>query len=1359
MSGVSAPNAGLSMADLNRPEIQRILCGSGFFNARSFWKFSSLVSKSFHPLTKDSTSFGLGGAVAALDLLSDRRALELLTISCIEADDAETLQTLNSAAHVFDRLPGLYFTALHSGSAKAIVLLGQAGRADMHSDLSLSAIERMSVETLTLLLDRGRINPNQWIESRLFEASHEPPQPPPVHLTYWKPLLSVAIQYEKWECVDLLLSRGARVDLCECGETWEEEEKVDRLRVEKFKEGEPDRRTHPHWVTFGDKEESFSRGRTPLHMLVLMISKQKWDPEPVENPPDDASASEVAAFISRVERTRTERYKRCMSLLQRVVEAARESKSLDWTLRWHLKGIEGFEEAAESENESFEVQRLIQTSALGIACYFQEKEVIEVLLDAGARVNWSDCDLKGRGGRVEPPLIVSVNDMVAERADGTEEENQMRVDIVKRLLEAGALLSQVGTERSTALGLACRFNMRQLVHFLMESGAPVRQVRGGLRGVETPFVGAVSPGRMDLALELVSRGAGVTELSLMPSHYTHQDRTSDPLFCRPIEAVVRSLTLDEVARFRSQNLDFRRKGLDLLTKLIDGGARCTFQLPLQSGHDSEGDGGVAAVPSRGITMSHISRLSPLLTACYGGDREAVRMLMEWVLGTPQMPVITSAGMRPLEAVLRRWELFSSSWQFYGDSPLQPWYFRVNLYRAGPAIKIGRLLRETDGQILKLWQIWKDLIKMGADTELLKAQAGCSTEYTEAENSYEEKKAALGRFDEKLTQGVPLYSHAGRVEMQEAGRRHYFFCSEKLRPWLPHLIRLVFHIPAGPERDADVAFLMQLLRALPLKTLNFRGAGTLQMTPLMMACHLRWLEVVQTLLDRGVDVNDRVKNLDGPRIPHSPRSALTAALRKSPHGDSPGWDIVEALLKKNVDLRADGAEAVCHAVKGENYGWTARLIQAKANLHRYVATDRLFPPAAAAASASGAPPFSAESPVAASSDAAVPAGSAPPSPPGDAAAAAFVSATALQSVGGGGGGEPSVAEGGNLSSLSMPDDGGAEQRETPRQFALRRWGRRRKGTREFFQHSAAIQKMADFLRQTAYPPFVQIGTRPTHGQQLGVQEGSGNPSAPPPSLADSTVTVPSAHPANPAVPSAHPANPAVPSAHPANPAVPSAHPVNPAVPSANPAVPSAHPVNPAIPSAHPANPAVPSAHPANPAVPSAHPANPDVLSAHLANRAWLSRHPQAAPTSSGLPVPHQPACGDEGATARKLIYELDAKIRAGDNDAVGLVQKVILAFFVISEEDQMCENPSEWLFEHGSENSNASVCAFQREVAGDCFGSSRSSDAGSMGEEPEELLFDEDDVSVWEENPFDEGGPAWEMQNALMNALEADENNL
>uniref|UniRef100_A0A0G4I3D6 Uncharacterized protein n=1 Tax=Chromera velia CCMP2878 TaxID=1169474 RepID=A0A0G4I3D6_9ALVE len=412
----------------------RLLCGSGVIDLRSFWKLST-VNKAVRSGREESASVDLGRELYSLNLLSERADLHCLVLDCIKRDDAQTLQRLRKALDVDILFPNLFTRALEAGSRQCIDLLGQQGCPGSRPFLSPTAIQGMSKDTMALLLDRGLLHPNDWVE-RLFsiadkvtssDDSDRYSNGKDIILRSWQSLLSVAIAEGNFDCAELLLDRGARVDLAECA--CERDELIfGAVGMEKRIDG----RTTGPWKTYQQTGKgSFCQGRTALHELVLKLGEGKkrqgkrWMGEVdsalsdsvLATSDSDSLQSSDSESIQEQTRNRREEKKRqevatrnrCLSLLGRLVGSARESKCLDWTCRWHST-----EEVEWRLADMLTIKRLnyfqnhCQTTALGLACYFLDSEAIDVLLSAGAKVNWPSSDFRGRGGVVQPLTVMAV---------------------------------------------------------------------------------------------------------------------------------------------------------------------------------------------------------------------------------------------------------------------------------------------------------------------------------------------------------------------------------------------------------------------------------------------------------------------------------------------------------------------------------------------------------------------------------------------------------------------------------------------------------------------------------------------------------------------------------------------------------------------------------------------------------------------------------------------------------------------------------------------------------------------------------------------------------------------------------------
>uniref|UniRef100_A0A0G4FRH5 Uncharacterized protein n=1 Tax=Chromera velia CCMP2878 TaxID=1169474 RepID=A0A0G4FRH5_9ALVE len=257
-----------------RSDVLGLLIASGLLGLRGFWKVSSL-SKETLGLRDDTTSLGFGSVLTGMEDVSERESILDLLKNCIQIDNVRALQQVLALDGVAGRYPHLLRLALEHKAPGCVSLLMDMDITPEARELSERAVSSLTPEWLRSLLQRGIVRPDSWVETGTLGDRRQ------------QPLLTLLIDERNFECAELLLGAGARVDVFE-------------------------------WCSSGVFEWQ-SSGRTPLQALVLQLAADR-------NPNCDWKDRESLPPLSEVEREKG------LSLLRLLAEAAssRGSRCLDW---------------------------------------------------------------------------------------------------------------------------------------------------------------------------------------------------------------------------------------------------------------------------------------------------------------------------------------------------------------------------------------------------------------------------------------------------------------------------------------------------------------------------------------------------------------------------------------------------------------------------------------------------------------------------------------------------------------------------------------------------------------------------------------------------------------------------------------------------------------------------------------------------------------------------------------------------------------------------------------------------------------------------------------------------------------------
>uniref|UniRef100_A0A0G4F026 Uncharacterized protein n=1 Tax=Chromera velia CCMP2878 TaxID=1169474 RepID=A0A0G4F026_9ALVE len=592
-----------------------MLCATGVLGLRLFWKISNL-SKDLLKLRDDTTVSGLGSVLLCLPSVFERRHLQALVLDCIERDDANSLQQLFALEGVEGSVPGLIRHA--QGKPQCLNLLlsrakGGFGFLSPPSDLSSDVLCSLTREALSGLIDNHVIKPTSWMQITAEENRMQFPDSPDDALpkmwnVFWTPLLSVLLEARNFECAELLLERGARVDVCD----WEVENNP-RWPVKQAPSGDPN--------DDGDWGDEFYRwedgmsfpARSPLLVLV-------WALEILQ--PGSSQRAEGLA------------------LLRKLASEAKERGCLDWTASLPGTVFCGWFGSHAPRKRDYQV------SALSLACAFLLPDAVEVLLSAGAsRFGFP------KGVAVECDSLFRMATLPGEYREASHdaEYKARRLQVIEKLADAGgqaALEAECSVEligRSkeeadegkvcTLLYFACWNGDGGLVEFLLrrgvslQNGARVRK-ESEKKSEEkrySPLLIAIVEGNLPVATVLLEGGADPSQAGEVPVRNPREwggcsslsPLVAALLLCmrRPPPHGIGSFSL--IGPFQPIWTETEAKAFIRL--LFDKGAVCV------DGEQTDvvGEGGTT-----GVFPAATVSLSPLLLSCKLQDDELVALCIQ-----------------------------------------------------------------------------------------------------------------------------------------------------------------------------------------------------------------------------------------------------------------------------------------------------------------------------------------------------------------------------------------------------------------------------------------------------------------------------------------------------------------------------------------------------------------------------------------------------------------------------------------------------------------------------------------------------------------------------------------------------------
>uniref|UniRef100_A0A0G4I394 Uncharacterized protein n=1 Tax=Chromera velia CCMP2878 TaxID=1169474 RepID=A0A0G4I394_9ALVE len=467
----------------------RFLCGTGVLSLSQFWKLSFLC-RNFLVLRGDSRVQGLGGVVrACLASYREKAILRSFLSRCIDAGDSTPLKQLLAIQGVGGCCPGLLSRAISNKGASEeciAVLAKEAGEGGIFT-FNPMWVSDLSATTLTTLLDTKVIDPNMWLHRRevviravdpdfvpdgqMSGAIREKLGRGPPGVDCWRPLLSMLIDEKKYDCAEVLLDRGARVDVGEFGDD-------DSIAL----------------GLFADPE-----GRTPLHALVLALSQP--DPEPPISNHEEGGGGEEVGNGDEPAGSGLSDTKAGMRLLERLSAAARQAGCLEWTARmvW-------------DRDSEVPPDGHVEMSALALACACLKPQIVEILISAGAHVSGAHCAMLSF--ERHHPIRIAI--------EGLESKSRRELKVIRQEYDAYSLAIEgvlqkleEGGARSESVGAyllssACRENKVRAMHVLIKRGVDVNgEKENSLEGrkFKTPLIECIQNHRWRFAKHLLKKGA------------------------------------------------------------------------------------------------------------------------------------------------------------------------------------------------------------------------------------------------------------------------------------------------------------------------------------------------------------------------------------------------------------------------------------------------------------------------------------------------------------------------------------------------------------------------------------------------------------------------------------------------------------------------------------------------------------------------------------------------------------------------------------------------------------------------------------------------------------------------------------
>uniref|UniRef100_A0A0G4H6V8 Uncharacterized protein n=1 Tax=Chromera velia CCMP2878 TaxID=1169474 RepID=A0A0G4H6V8_9ALVE len=626
--------------------------------------------------------------LAHVDLCGERRDQMVLLRRCIRGDDSESLRQLLSAPRVLNRFPGLLEMALEVRALKCVEALelallqqciqdddtrglqqllpslllqrfpglqemaAKAGAQNCNELLQEMTPKRgfmrcpkdvwlRSKEEMEALLESGELRADAWY----VRGSEE-----------WTPLLNLVIERGELECVELLLQKGAPVDVCGWKKTFPQETPL-LLFIQRIRRGFA-------WSYIGGfrvrthEDELKGKGDVVKRLLALLVEKGR-----------EAGCLDwtVAGKIA-LEGNRTTATGRGLDIRSDCRISTEENQPLSpeekrLTCRFDppfnilLTG---------SEREAGGLET-VEVSALALAClcsapderflYLRslERNKLDFLLSAvklllPLSANRSDTstnsrvDLKGYGKNALTPLDTLIRSWPDDYDGFARETEEVKKEILEWLVQAKVSLQRVDAYHGPPLSLACGVGAHPLARFILDGSRKGRAMDetgteeiqrddefdpdSGLQRVTvsrrqsekrpplhllypTPLIQAVL-GTRSLIPMLLSRGADPNLRARLPG----SDFLLTPLQATLFEAVLQHL---ETGRIDSSISDLRHAPSHAQS---DEPGSCFSPAEVNAPGFSF-PAGVTVCSFEGQPVGLSVHFSPLLMACWWGLYEVV----------------------------------------------------------------------------------------------------------------------------------------------------------------------------------------------------------------------------------------------------------------------------------------------------------------------------------------------------------------------------------------------------------------------------------------------------------------------------------------------------------------------------------------------------------------------------------------------------------------------------------------------------------------------------------------------------------------------------------------------------------------
>uniref|UniRef100_A0A0G4HVH3 Uncharacterized protein n=1 Tax=Chromera velia CCMP2878 TaxID=1169474 RepID=A0A0G4HVH3_9ALVE len=472
-------------------DIPNLLIRSGVLGVRQFWKFSS-ISKDLLRVRDDPTSLGFGSVCSGFHLTRERGEVSDLLYDCLDADNAVAFRQVLALGGWIAQVPFLLHYALEQEAQKCVNVLTKMTVALVCRELSPHAVSVLTSESLDGLLKAGIVRPDSWIQL----------DDPGVRECTEQPLLTALIDARNFECAEMLLDAGARVDTVE----WE-------LKTD--------------WV-----------GRAPLHALVLQLGAS------------GQPRCDVVERDGEVLRLSERERETGLSLLRRLAIASKASGCLDWeTSVWMRKGWECTCAHAPGVSCSCKWSMIVsrEETALGLACVARQADAVRILLEAGAETSRGRGEAQGykQHNKLSLPMLAVARDWLSPQFDDARSAEVLAVlaDWGVDLNKRGAA-SEVREEMMghTPLSFACAFRLQKCVEVWADKGVnakcalPPRALKGSDESVCLPLTEALaSPGYGREALQsvvksLLKAGADPNDAAYVKSFQNFQSQPQK-VFC------------------------------------------------------------------------------------------------------------------------------------------------------------------------------------------------------------------------------------------------------------------------------------------------------------------------------------------------------------------------------------------------------------------------------------------------------------------------------------------------------------------------------------------------------------------------------------------------------------------------------------------------------------------------------------------------------------------------------------------------------------------------------------------------------------------------------------------------------------